>query len=197
MALCPRAPGWVVVDVGADHGHVAHALGAIAVERAPNRIGRRDVPWVVCDGLAAFRGVDVAVVAGMGARTIAGILARGPRPTRAAVVHAADDPQLLRITLAGQGWRIDAERLAREGRRIVEVMRIVPGDEPSRGLSLRFGPRLLADGDPLLAEHLAAEHRRCAAVADRTAGRDPERHAEYASRARFLAGVLGVRASPL
>ena len=88
-------PGDVVVDVGADHGHVAEALGAIATERMPNRAGRTDVPWVICDGLAAFRRVDVAVIAGMGARTIAGILTRGPTP-EVAVLHAQDDPPFLR-----------------------------------------------------------------------------------------------------
>jgi tRNA A22 N-methylase len=197
IALCPREPGWVLVDVGADHGHVAHALGAIAVERAPNRIGRHDVTWVVSDGLTAFRHVDVAIVAGMGACTIATILARGPRPTRAAVVHAADDPQRLRIELAAAGWRIDAEVLAREGRRIAEIVRVIPGSEPTSGHRLRFGPRLLDGDDPLLVEHLTTERRRCAEVADRTAGRDPARHAEYASREKFLADVLLRRASSL
>jgi tRNA (adenine22-N1)-methyltransferase len=197
IALCPRQQGWIVVDVGADHGHVAHAVGAIAVERAPNRIGRRDVAWVVSDGLTAFRRVDVAIIAGMGACTIASILARGPAPIRAAVVHAADDPQRLRLELAGLGWRIEAERLAREGHRIAEVARVVPGIEEATGHRLRFGPRLLEGDDPLLEEHLTAERERCMRIAERTRDRDPTRHAEYASRVSFLGAILGGRASSL
>ncbi|MEQ1566602.1 MAG: tRNA (adenine(22)-N(1))-methyltransferase TrmK [Myxococcota bacterium] len=187
IALCPRVDG-LVVDVGADHGHVAHAVGAIATERAPQRIGRRDVPWVVADGLAPFREVDVAIVAGMGAHTIAKILDRGPRPRVAVVVHAPDDPPELRLWLAANGWRIDEERLAPEAGRFAEVIRAVPGVESATGNELRFGPRLLSGDDPLLPEHLAeleAYHRDLARV---TADRAPDKCALFDASATFLRG---------
>lgn len=184
VELCP--PARVVVDVGADHGHVAHALRAVATERDPRRIGRRDVPWVVADGLLPFREVDVAVVAGMGWRTLAGILERGPRPRVAVVVHAQDDPPALRRWLASHGWRIDAERLAREAGRFAEVIRAVPGEEPARGLVLEYGPRLRADGDPLLAEHLAELHAWLADLACETAATAAERSADLARRAAYV-----------
>jgi tRNA A22 N-methylase len=192
VRLCP--PADLVVDVGADHGHVAAALGAIAVERRPHRAGRRDVPWVIADGLAPFRHVPVAVVAGMGAETIEGILARGPRPD-VLVAHAPDDPPRLRRWLAAHGWRLDAEALAPEGRRFAEIVRAVPGDETATGLELDFGPRLLAGDDPWLRPHLEHHHRYFAELAARTATAAPERSADAARRAAFLADRLADRFS--
>lgn len=151
VAMCP--PGEVVVDVGADHGHVARALGAVATERFPERIAVRQGRWVVADGLRPFRRVDTAVIAGMGAETIARILAAGPRPGRA-LLHAQDDPGRLRRWLAGNGWRIEREGLAREAGRFAEVVLAGPGVEDATDPALSFGPRLAEAGDPLLAEHL-------------------------------------------
>jgi tRNA A22 N-methylase len=186
VAMTPRVEG-VVVDVGADHGHVAHAIGAIATERAPNRIGRRDVPWVVGDGLSMFRRVDVAVIAGMGALSIAGILERGPRPEVAVVVHAQDDPPVLRRWLAANGWRIEAEGLAPEAGRWAEVIRAVPGDETATGMTLDWGPRLLEGDDPHLAPHLAHLDQHFSGLATATEGR-PE-HARFAGIAAFVRSV--------
>ena len=149
VSMCPDAE--LIIDVGADHGHVARAVGAIATERAPNRTGRSDVPWVVADGLRPFRHVPCAIIAGMGAETIAGILQAGPRPD-VAVVHAQDDPPRLRRLLASDGWHIEAEGLAPEAGRFAEVLRIRPGTETATGLWLDFGPRLLEGGDPLLTD---------------------------------------------
>jgi tRNA A22 N-methylase len=185
--------GDVVVDVGADHGHVAHALGAIATEAAENRIGRRDVPWVVGDGLTPFDRVDVAVVAGMGWRTIARILDAGPRPTRAAILHAQDDPPSLRIWLADHGWRIDAEALAPEAGRFAEVVRAVPGVETATGHTLAFGPVLLAGDDPHLAAHLAELGRYYDGLAASIGSSDPTLAASMHGKAAFLWGILGGR----
>lgn len=184
VELCP--PAGLIVDVGADHGHVAHALGAVATERAPQRMGRRDVRWVVADGLRPFRRVEVAIIAGMGANTIARILAAGPRPEVAVVVHAQDDPPRLRRWLAANGWRIDAEALAREAGRFAEVIRAVPGAEPATGLDLDLGPRLLASDEPLLAEHLAELDGYFRGLADATAGRAPQEHARFSALAAHV-----------
>ena len=184
VALCP---GGLVVDVGADHGHVAHALGAIAVERMPHRAGRADVRWVIADGLSAFREVPVAVVAGMGARLIASIVERGPRPG-VLVCHAPDDPAWLRGWLATHGWRIDAELLAEDKRRFAEVIRAVPGTEPATGLVLELGPRLLEGDHPLRSAWLEDRIAYWQGLADRTARVAPAIAAEAGARATFLAG---------
>ncbi len=144
-------PGRMVIDVGCDHGHTAAALGAIATERRAHRLPRRqDLRRVVADGLRPFRHVEVAVITGIGAHEIGRILSTGPRP-EVAVLHAPDRPAALRMWCKENGWRIDAERLAPEGRRFAEVMRVLPGAEPHEGLELAFGPKLA--GDPLLTAH--------------------------------------------
>jgi len=185
------AAGSVVVDVGADHGHVAHALGAIATERAPGiPAAHPELPWVLADGLAPFRHVDVAVIAGMGARTIAGILQRGPRPRQAVVVHAQDDPPQLRQWLAAHGWRIDREGLAPEAGRFAEVIRAVPGREPSAGEELALGPWLLAHRPAYTREHLEQLLGHWRAIAQATRGRAPERHAQVMRRVTHIEGAL-------
>ncbi len=185
-------PGEVIVDVGADHGHVAAALGAIATERMPGRTGRTDVPWVICDGLAAFRRVDVAVIAGMGARTIAGILKRGPQPG-VAVLHAQDDPPRLRRWLAASGWRIEAEGLAPEAGRFAEVIRAVPGRESSSGMRLHFGPRLIAGRDPHRTAHFEQLKGWLSGIAEATRGKNAEKHQWAYERIAFIDAVLDQR----
>ena len=189
VALVPSTGG-LIVDVGADHAHVARALGAIASERQPGIARNRAVPWVIADGLAPFREVDVAVIAGMGARTIAGILQRGPRPRVAAVHHAQDDPPLLRQWLAAHGWRIDAEALAPEAGRFAELVRVVPGEEPSTGETLALGPRLLAEGHPLLADHLRQIHGHWVGIREATRGHAPGRHAAASARVDAIEAAL-------
>lgn len=160
-ALVP--PAALVVDVGADHGEVAHIVGAIAVERRPHRAGAASVPWVIADGLRPFRHVPVAILAGMGARTIARILVAGPTPD-VVVAHVQDDPGWLRVWLASHGWRLDAETLAVEGERIVEILRAVPGEESASGPALRQGPRLLEGHHPLREAWLEARIAQVMAV---------------------------------
>ncbi len=181
--LCPDDT--LIIDVGADHGYVAHALGAIATERMPQRSGSANVDWVIADGLLPFRDVPCAVIAGMGAETIIRILDNGPRPS-VAILHAQDDPPKLRRMLATRGWRIDAEALAPEARRFAEVLRVVPGDEPSTGFTLEFGPRLLADGHPLLLDHLRQLCGHYGRIADQTKDRAADAHALALARLTFL-----------
>lgn len=180
-----------VVDVGADHGQVAERLGAIATERQPHRRSARDLRWVVADGLAPFREVGTAVIAGMGWATIARILG-GPTPVRAAVLHADDDPPSLRAWLAANGWRIDAEVLApvseRAGahRRLAEIVRAVRGSEPATDLELHYGPRLLAGSDPRLGEHLATARRRWERILEQCGSSAPAVTAEAGRHVAFL-----------
>ena len=185
--MCPR--GGFIVDVGADHGHVAHAVGAVAVEKHPRRMGRSDVPWVVADGLSCFRGVDVAIIAGMGALTIAGILERGPAPAEA-IVHAPDDPPTLRLLLDQLGWQIVNERLAPEARRFAEVLHIRHGRNEATGLPLELGPVLLDGPDPLLQPHLTHLRSWYRGLADATRGRDLEKHQWADERAHFVSEVM-------
>jgi len=184
ISLCPVDQ--TIIDVGADHGYVAETLNGIATERQPHRIRRPHVvSWVVADGLAPFRRVPVAVIAGMGAHTIAKILSRGPRP-EVAVLHAADDPVRLRHYLSANDWRIDAEALAPEAGAYAQILRAVPGTEQASGLHLEFGPRLLENGHPLLRAHLTQLRRWWRQLATQTERTAPERHGQAAARVRFI-----------
>jgi len=188
LSLVPE--GRQVIDVGADHGHVAAAIpGAVATERMPHRRGRHRLRWVVADGLAPFRTVDVAIIAGMGAKTIEGILTRGPAP-RLAILHAPDDPQRLRTWLGSNGWRIEAEGLAPEGRAFAEVVRVVPGVEAATGLELAYGPRLLHGQDPNLLDHLRHHRDYNRDLAAQVGDRAPDVRDRARTRAAFLQSWL-------
>lgn len=147
-ALVPPDAPRPVVDVGADHAEVAARLGAWAVERLPHRRSGSPVPWVISDGLAAFRAVGTAIIAGMGADRILGILDRGPQP-EVAVVHAVDDPGRLRRGLVARGWRIDAEALSPDGRAFAELIRVRRGHDPHTDDLIELGPLLLRGEHPL------------------------------------------------
>jgi len=148
---------------------------------------------VVADGLSCFSRVAVAVITGMGAAEIARILRRGPRPG-AAVLHAPDRPAWLRRWCALNGWRIDAERLAPEGGRFAEVMRVVPGREPHVGLELAFGPKL--GNDPLLGPHTAQLSGWWRRQLERVAAHDASKAAEARAWLDFLQGIQHRQRSP-
>jgi len=197
-SLVPDDAEWVV-DVGADHGHVAKMVGAVATERMPNRSGRDDVPWVICDGVAAFRRVPCAIIAGMGAHTIAGILDRGPLPDTL-IVHTPDDPPALREALAERGYRIDAEGLAWEARRYAEVIRARRGQETATGLRLAFGPVLVEGDSPHLAKHLQITRDYYGKIAKSIGTSDPDRAKWMRDRAEYLHDVMvrrGFASEPL
>lgn len=179
------------VDVGADHGWVAEALGCIATERRPNRRARSYDTWVVCDGLDAFGPMGTAVIAGMGAKTIARIISRAPTVQRY-VLHAQDDPPALRRWLAGHGFRIVTEGLAPEARRFAEVVVAEPGDESTAGLELAFGPVLQRRDVAHATSHFTQLHAYYAGLAKKTATH-PAVHARFTSARDHLAGWLEER----
>lgn len=178
VSLVPNL--WPVVEVGCDQGWIASALGAIGTERHRHRLPeRRRIRLVVADGLSCFSRVGVAVISGMGAATISRILQVGPA-CEAAVLHATDRPDRLRLWCASHGWRIDAERLAPEAGRFAEVMRVVPGTEPHQGLDLAFGP--LLGKDPLVRAHAERLLARWRTLRD-----GPGRRAVEARASRWIA----------
>lgn len=183
VELCPKIHP--IVDVGADHGQVARAVGAVAVERLPHRMGRWARHWVIADGMTPFCHVGTAVIAGIGARRIISIIEAGPRP-QALLLHAPDDPPVLRRYLAAHGWHLDVERLACEGKRIAEIICASKGNETAAGLVLDYGPRLLEEGDPLLATHLDKLIAKWQRVADATANRAVDAHQRALTQIAFL-----------
>lgn len=189
-AIHELGPDPVVVDVGCDHGHVAAAIGAIGVERRRKRLPPRgDLPLVVADGLRPFRRVDLAVITGMGAETILGVLDAGPRPT-VAVVHTPERAWALRLGLAARGYRVEAEGLAPEARGFAEVIRARLGEETATGLSLAFGPKLIHH--PLVLDHVAHERARWAIRAARA---NPPEREEAEAWLNFFDALVAQRSS--
>nr|MBA2319989.1 tRNA (adenine(22)-N(1))-methyltransferase TrmK [Deltaproteobacteria bacterium] len=140
-----------------------------------------------------FRAVEVAVIAGMGWRTIARILEAGPRPP-SVVLHAEDDPGSLRAWLAGSGWSIEAEDLVAVGPRFAQACRAVAGVEPASGLDLWYGPHLSRRTDPLAAQWLARELARqqgiAAAAGGSAAGTGARSHVSFLqARLRLCPGA--------
>ena len=114
----------------------------------------------VADGLDALCGLAekpaAVVIAGMGAQSIAGILARGSEAWdgTAFVLQPNPDPPYLRRWLAAHGFAIEAERLAFEGGRYYVAMRARRGASDYTPKELLLGPCLLRDKPALWQPYL-------------------------------------------
>ena len=140
-----------LADVGTDHAYLPAALileekipFAIAADlrqgplaRARETVRRAGltgrVAFRLCDGLTGIRPdeVDAVVIAGMGGETIAAILEAAPW------VRERDVPLILqpmssmaelRGWLQGNGFRIEEERLAREGETLYTALSVRAGE---------------------------------------------------------------------
>ena len=140
-----------LADVGTDHAYLPAALileekipFAIAADlrqgplaRARETVRRAGltgrVAFRLCNGLTGIRPdeVDAAVIAGMGGETIAAILEAAPW------VRERDVPLILqpmssmaelRGWLQGNGFRIEEERLAREGETLYTALSVRAGE---------------------------------------------------------------------
>ena len=174
MELVP--PCAIAAEIGADHGIIsAHLLSrgtcgrmvvsdisAASLLKARRLFashglkGRAD--FRVADGLEALDApVEAVVIAGMGVRTITGILARGRGRLHGAALVLQTNTGVagLRAWLAGNGFRVDAERLSREGRRFYIAMRATEGYAAYSEKELYLGPCLIKERPPLLREYLA------------------------------------------
>ncbi|MEW6183022.1 MAG: class I SAM-dependent methyltransferase [Bacillota bacterium] len=175
-----------VADIGTDHALLplyligrGVAARAIAVEKkaGPAAAARRAVAAAgleerievrTGDGLAALSAgeVQVIVIAGLGGETIAAILEAGAATARDAgwlVLQPMNRAAFVRRWLAANGWRIEAEELVEERKRLYQAIAAAPGGgrELSR-LEEEAGPVLLSRGHPLLGrllESIEARYR--------------------------------------
>ena len=146
-------PGARLADVGTDHAYLPAALllegqipFAIAADlrQGPLERARATVreygltgkaAFRLCDGLRGIRPdeVDAVAIAGMGGETIAAILEAAPW-TREGDVPLILQPMSsmpdLRKWLGENGYRIEEERLAREGAVIYTVLSVRAGEMP-------------------------------------------------------------------
>lgn len=169
-AAVPR--GARVADVGTDHGALPLALvragiavqatgidqSAEALAAARSAPRWQDAPegaalWLG-DGLRDVDGaVDVVTMAGVGGDTMVEVIGRDgllERGVRRLVLQPNNDERVLRSALGGLGWRIVAERLVAEGRRMFLVLVAESGEDAIRDDVDRIVGPCLRQGDPLL-----------------------------------------------
>lgn len=147
--LVPK--GARLADVGTDHAYLPAALilegvipSAIAADLRQGPLNRARitvqtcgltgrVTFRLCDGLSGIRPeeVEAVVIAGMGGETIAAILAAAPW-TRERDIPLVLQPMSsmpdLRSWLAGNGYRILTEQLAREGDTLYTALSVRAGE---------------------------------------------------------------------
>lgn len=185
LAACYEAlpAGLRVADVGADHARLA--IGLVAWGRAPSAlvVERLERPLGVAraaigraglsdriearlgDGLSVLLPGEVEAVclAGLGARSMAQILAR-ERGTRDAlkrlVLQPLQDARPLRRLLRQEGWCLVSESLVREGGRLYELLVATRGDGEApyegldRDLAELVGPCLMRERGKHFAERV-------------------------------------------
>ncbi len=145
-------PGAAMADVGTDHGYlpvrllldgtipfaVASDLRAGPLARAretARRFGVEDrISFRLCDGLSGIRAdeADSVAIAGMGGDTIATILAAAPwvREGKQLLLQPMTHGEALRGWLWENGFQIERELLAREGKRFYCVIEAGGGEMP-------------------------------------------------------------------
>lgn len=178
----------VHADIGTDHALLPRYLLAsgrvervIAVEKNPGPLARarRELAgWGADvregDGLEPLQAgeIDSLSLTGMGARSIASILAAHPdRLPELVVVQPNDDAHWLRTWGLASGYHLRHEELV-QGRWLYEVLVLsrCPTPDPAYDgldpeVAQRFGPHLLRRRDPLLAERLGRERALLAGLA--------------------------------
>jgi Predicted SAM-dependent methyltransferase len=176
--LLPRCG--VIADIGTDHGKLGCALleedkclevwfsdiSAVSLQKAKALaemlgLGRRS-KFFVGDGARALPGSpDAAVIAGMGGKTICGILENGLKVLSSGVlVLAANTEQtLLRTFIMDNGLLIDEERAVRAAGRYYVLMRVIKGIEHYTYRELTAGPKLIEKKDDETTGYFRFRHR--------------------------------------
>ena len=177
LACCAFVhPGDRVADVGCDHGYlgihllqngIASSVIASDVNDGPlqspmlnaGKFGVTDkTTFFLSDGLRNLpRDFDCMVCAGMGADTMISILSHAPwlkdKKYRLILQCQSKRPEL-RQWLYDEGFRINRETLAKDGKFVYSIMEVVYA--PGSGITpaeTYITPQLLADHHPLLPEY--------------------------------------------
>jgi len=169
-------PCALAAEIGADHGIISAFLlsqgicgrmvvsdiSAASLQKARRLFAPRGLEtradFRVADGLLALDApVEAIIIAGMGEKTIKEILRKGMDRLHGAALVLQSNTGVpgLRRWLAANGFRIDAERVVKEGRRYYIAMRAVEGRAVYSEKELCLGPCLLGERPPLLREYLA------------------------------------------
>lgn len=175
-----------LADIGTDHaylpawlllsGRLSRAIAADLREGPLDRAretaafyGLTDqMEFRLCDGLAGIspEETDTVVIAGMGGETIAGILAAAPWTAQGAhrlLLQPMTSQEDLRGWLAQNGYSIQEEHLAREGKTLYTIMSARGGAaQPCSELDCLIGRFSVEEPElgAYLAEHLTRIERR-------------------------------------
>jgi len=168
-------PGDRVADIGCDHGYlgihllqtgVARSMIEADINTGPLDSARLNgakygvadkMTFCLSDGAAAIpRDFDTLVCAGMGADTMISILSAAPWLKDAhyrLILQCQSRRPELRQWLYDQGYRINRETLAKDGKFVYTIMEVIyaPGGSLTPAQTY-ITPQLLADNHPLLPE---------------------------------------------
>lgn len=174
--IAERVPkGAKFADIGTDHGYlpvwlilngvvesaVAADLREGPLERARRTADRYGVgerlSFRLCDGLTGVgpEEADVIAIAGMGGDTIAAILAAAPwskAPGKTLLLQPMTAQPELRRWLGENGYTIQDERIAREGKRLYGVWTVTGGEMPPLSAGELWAGQ--QDAGPLRGEYL-------------------------------------------
>ena len=151
-------------DIGADHGRLSCYLlengkcrrmcvadiSAPSLKKAQELLSLRGLSgradFRVGDGLTVLPApADAIAILGMGGHTLSDILLSGKDKLQnaALILSAHTDLSMVRKTLCGLDYHIDAEQIARAAGRFYVVLRALPGGEALSEKQLLLGPRLM------------------------------------------------------
>ncbi|MBD5481007.1 MAG: SAM-dependent methyltransferase [Lachnospiraceae bacterium] len=210
------SPHMAVADVGCDHGYMAielirsgkagHVI-AMDINEGPLARARANVSaYGLCDEIetrrsdgmeALCRGeVQGVICAGMGGKTICGIMERSRllvRELDELVLQPQSELHIVRGYLRENGFLIAKEDMVSEDGKFYPMMRVIParGAEKKAPDSMetgnaeagaqrqrvedRYGPCLLAEGHPVLRQYLQRERAVCEEVLRNLSQTDTER----------------------
>ena len=177
LACCDYVnPGDRVADIGCDHGYlgiylltqgIASSMIEADVNEGPllsatrnvHKFGTQDkMSFYLSDGVRNIpRDFDTLVCAGMGADTIMSILGAAPwlkNSSYRLILQCQSKRPELRMWLYDNGFRINRETLAKDGKFVYSIMEVIY--DPGHPLSLRdsyISPALLESNHPLLPEY--------------------------------------------
>lgn len=153
-------PVWLILN-GVIEKAIAADLRRGPLERARETAekysvsGRMD--FRLCDGLTGVQAgeADVIAIAGMGGETIANILAAAPWTKETGItliLQPMSSQPDLRQWLAGNGYTIEKERVAREGKTLYTILLVKAGEMGDLTPAELWAGR--QSGDPLRGEYL-------------------------------------------
>lgn len=183
-------PGYVVTDIGTDHGYVpiylienniANRVIAMDVnkgplERAKDNIKKNafenKIETRLSDGFAAMQKgeADIAVIAGMGGELMVNIMEKGRDVVlglKEMVVSPHSEIDVVRRYLHKIGFKIEEEKIIKDEGKFYTIIRCVKGeDKVYTELEYKYGAKLLEEKNEVLIEFLNDKIKKFSAIKD-------------------------------